>query len=295
MIDIAQLREFIDANPKLITRRESTKYPGLYVIKYTRKVFYDALWNDLLEECRGLVVDADWNVVVRPFQKIYNRFERGVDIPRDEMVIAVRKVNGFMGAITWDRTRDDIIYSTTGSLDSDFAVMVEKHLKCFVPAHHFGFPTTWLFEICDESDPHIIKENLGAYLIGARVISTGKMLSEEILDAVAKAQGYLRPEWKVCRFSDVVQEAKTCKHEGFVAYGKDIALKIKSPYYLVTKFLGRMKEEKFLERIQTPDFRKTIDEEYYPLLDWIEPWKGEFAKLSEQGRITVIRSFLENQ
>ena len=220
MIDIAQLREFIDANPKLITRRESTKYPGLYVIKYTRKVFYDALWNDLLEECRGLVVDADWNVVVRPFQKIYNRFERGVDIPRDEMVIAVRKVNGFMGAITWDRTRDDIIYSTTGSLDSDFAVMVEKHLKCFVPAHHFGFPTTWLFEICDESDPHIIKENLGAYLIGARVISTGKMLSEEILDAVAKAQGYLRPEWKVCRFSDVVQEAKTCKHEGFVAYNK---------------------------------------------------------------------------
>jgi hypothetical protein len=35
-------------------------------------VFYDNLWNDYLEECRGTIVDENFNVVSRPFTKIYN-------------------------------------------------------------------------------------------------------------------------------------------------------------------------------------------------------------------------------
>jgi hypothetical protein len=42
---------------ELLTRKESTRYPGLFVKKYTRKVFYDNLWseNDELLEARGHV------------------------------------------------------------------------------------------------------------------------------------------------------------------------------------------------------------------------------------------------
>ena len=66
------LINFIEANPQLVQVRQSVRYPKLSVIKYKKRVFYDNLWNDILEECRGLVVDADFNIVSRPFTKIYN-------------------------------------------------------------------------------------------------------------------------------------------------------------------------------------------------------------------------------
>lgn len=297
MIDATQLRAFVEANPKLVTRRESTKYPGLYVLKYTRKVFYDALWNDLLEECRGLVLDADWNVVVQPFRKIYNRFERNTDIDRDEMVEWVCKVNGFMGAMT-NVPGYGLVVSTTGSLDSPFVEMAEKYvtpaIREFVES---TTGTTWIFEVCDANDPHIIVEDLGLHLIGGRGISQEFelfMTGEEDLDAIAKEIGVMRPWHGTCRFSDVVAMSKRCEHEGYVVYGltSNTVLKIKSPYYLVAKFLARMKSEKFLERTANPEFKKTIDEEYYPLVDHLVANKDSYTLLDEQGKLQVIRAFL---
>ena len=53
---------------EVLTRKESARYPGLFVKKYTRKVFYDNLWheNEELMEARGHVELQDGAVVVRP-------------------------------------------------------------------------------------------------------------------------------------------------------------------------------------------------------------------------------------
>ena len=45
---------------------------GIYVLKYKKKVFYDNLWNEYIAECRGSIVDANFNLVAYPFTKIYN-------------------------------------------------------------------------------------------------------------------------------------------------------------------------------------------------------------------------------
>ena len=39
---------------------------GIFVLKYKKKVFYDNLWNDYIAECRGTIVDADFNLVSYP-------------------------------------------------------------------------------------------------------------------------------------------------------------------------------------------------------------------------------------
>ena len=64
------------------------------------------------------------------------------------------------------------LFSTTGSLDSDFAKMVETH--CFKYENIFhDYPNhTFLFEICDPSDVHIIRENFGKTLIGVVEVAT---------------------------------------------------------------------------------------------------------------------------
>lgn len=294
-----QLREFVENNPKLVTRRESTRYPGLFVIKYTRKVFYDALWNDVLEECRGLVVDKDWNRVVNPFKKIYNRGERGTDFPLDTRVVAVKKINGFMAAATVVPTHG-VVISTTGSLDSPYVALAEQHLRGRISRwiDVFGHGMTWLFEICDPRDPHIIPEEPGAYLIGARRVGGTLMLDEARLDRDACDMGALRPQvwYGSIRFSTLLDLAKACQHEGYVVHGpNNQSLKIKSPYYLVTKFLSRMRNDKFLERINDPKLKETVDEEYYPLLDYLKNTQSAFNQFDEQGKLAYIRNFLENR
>ena len=70
-MDKLALKNYIEQNPRLIGMRE-TSYPGLYVLKYKKRVFFDNVWNQFTEECRGTIVDQDFNVISRPFTKIYN-------------------------------------------------------------------------------------------------------------------------------------------------------------------------------------------------------------------------------
>jgi len=288
MITDLQLKDFAQANPHLVLQKPSVRHPDLFVVKYKNKVFYDNLWTPELQEMRGLVVDKDWNVIVRPFTKIFNRFENDTDIPLDEEVVAVRKVNGFLGCATYNMTRG-LIISTTGSLDSDFAVLAEKHLaQCgdmLLP------DCTYMFEIVDESDPHIIDEVPGPYLIGIRLISNGKLVSEAKLDKHRRYLNCLRPDWFRTTFGKVVEMTNRCRHEGFVVYGKTNTLKIKSPYYLVKKLFSRVDPMKICDNWL--DTAKTwIDEEYYPLVEHIRANKVEFVKLTAQERRDFMEDFI---
>lgn len=288
---------------ELIQRKESTRYPGLFVKKYTRKVFYDNLWNENAEllEARGHVETADGKIVVRPFTKIFNRNENNTDIDRDEEVLIVRKVNGFMACATYVPEVGEVVVSTTGSLDSDFVGYAERYIteevKDVIKRLSVDkFPVTFMFEIVHPDDPHIVKEEFGAYLIGGRYVYDetpycSDTLTESTLDYLASDEymNVLRPEWQVCSFSDVLDAMKSCEHEGFVVYGLEskTALKIKSPYYLALKAAARKKDIMSLNK-------QFIDEEFYPLIDYIKEHKDEFNALEEQERITFMEKFIND-
>lgn len=300
MITTKKLKEFIDANPKLVQCKESTRYPGLFVVKYKRDVFYDNLWNDILIECRGLVVDKDFNIVIQPFTKIFNHYENNTNIERDVEVTAIHKVNGFMACATYVEGYG-VVVSTTGSLDSDFVTLAEKHItpenKGVIERYAPGM--TFMFEICDATDPHIIPEKEGAYLLGARTVGSevdyrSDAKHEQWLDEAASSMfNVKRPKWKVCRFSDIVSEANACNHEGFVVYSTDTALKIKSPYYKIKKFMARKNPDKLLKLLDKPHvIKQTVEEEFYPLIDFLSANKDTYSALTEQERLRYIEEFL---
>jgi hypothetical protein len=240
---------------------------------------------------RGLVVDENWNVIVRPFRKIFNRFESGTDFPLDTDVAAARKVNGFMAALTVD-DEYGVIVSTTGSLDSPFVTMAEKYL---LPLKDHGLinGVTYLFEIVDPEDPHIIEEKVGAYLIGARAVCSQVSLLECDLDEIAKGMGVLRPDWYQTTFGKIVEMAHRCKHEGFVVYNKanHQALKIKSPYYLTKKFFMRVRAEKLTVEWLVAN-RNNFDEEFYGLIDYILSSRDFFTAMTPEDRRAYIEDYL---
>lgn len=294
----------------LVHKKEvkSGEYAGLAVLKYKNNVFWDNLWNvdKRLLDCRGLVVDSEDNVVIWPFTKIFNRFENGTDLPADEIVDAVRKVNGFMASVGVYKGK--LVVSTTGSLESDFAIMAKNRIvsECDDIEYFIKWTesakATFLFEICDPSDPHIVEEEPGAYLIGARIQNldgTSFMLPEGVLDGIASVTKFKRPEvYPMIKFSDVVEMSKDCRHEGFVVretnYPFNLLLKIKSPYYLAKKFLMRGGNKKWDMIWDNPNNAKQIvDEEYYTLLEWLRNkfTKAQWAALDPQERRKEIENF----
>lgn len=277
------------------------KYPnGLRVFKYSRKVFYDALWNTdpLLLEARGMVLDSEGNKVMWPFTKVFNFKENGTTCEPDELVNVIYKVNGFLGVV--GQHKGEVVYGTTGTLDSEFALMVRKHVE----PHNLpldvldGF--TWMFEICDPSDPHIVEEESGAWLIGIRRNSDGALATESQLDEYADRFGFKRPTYDQMYFEEAVALSRSAKNEGFMirdAWTDEYLMKIKSPYYLGKKFLMRMSKGK-VEQMFTnkQEFLKTLDEEFYDIVEFIvesytlEEWTAK----TDQERRSIIEEYFND-
>lgn len=293
-MDIVQIKTFVENNPSLVQMRQSVAYPDLFVLKYAKKVFWDDLWTPELERCRGLVVDKDWNVVVRPFNKIYNYGieDRAPKFEPTEYVRAYRKVNGFMAALTYTE-KYGLLISTTGSLDSKYRKMIQevmsrynfgKMMDVLQNKNQLGF--THLFECVHGNDRHIIPEFSGMYYLGSMnhdFWDDWVYFDDSIKDVFDQMESI------TCRVCDLLDHVKTVKHEGYVFYNKEgVSSKIKSPYYLVSKFFARKQS---ITELVSDKAKEIFDEEYCPLIEYIRENKEHFTSLTEQDRLLFIRKF----
>lgn len=290
-MDKEALKEFVEQNDRLVSKKEAGD--GIYVLKYKRRVFYDALWNEFLEECRGTIIDDNYDIVSYPFTKIYNYGieDKAPVLSPDTPVTAWRKVNGFMAAITWHQ--GDILVSTTGSTDSPYVAMIRELIdEDRYRSVCSQYPTTtFMFECVHKNDPHIIPEVEGMYLLGYREKSWDSETYYQDLFNLAMKFGCQSPEVYKTTVGELVALSKTVKHEGFVFYTEDgQSAKIKSPYYLIKKFVARNPRT---DKLMNPQVKQTIDEEYYPLIDHIQAHIVEFTAMDEQARLAWVRDFLD--
>jgi hypothetical protein len=302
MVTKESLKKYVMDNPKLVTMRESTSMPGVFVLKYKKSVFYNDSWDDFLEHCRGSVVDKDFNLISYPFQKIYNYGieARAPKLSDDTEVIAYRKVNGFMVSASY--YNGDILVSTTGSTDSDYVRMAKEMMLTHMDWTDWQLTfnrsdmdnLTVMFECVHPDDPHIIPEKAGMYVLGFRDNNWRSRVghSPGTLELMGKAFNCYVPEVYRVTLGELKAMAKECKHEGFVFYTRDgISAKIKSPYYLTSKWVARNPRTDKLVDLNK-DIKHNLDEEYYPLVDAIRANIVEYTAMDEQARLAWVREQL---
>ena len=150
-----------------------------------------------------------------------------------------------------------------------------------------------MFECVHPSDPHIIPEKPGMYLLGWRENMWGSRILHDPYILMDFARDVLNCYWAesyTTNMARLEQMAKECKHEGYVAYTDDgISFKIKSPYYLTNKWVARNPRT---DKLMREDFKKQIDEEYYPLLAAIQADIEAYTAKTEQERLAWVREFL---
>lgn len=311
------------ATKKLWYRNPSKKYPELSVLKYTKQVHFNNLWDNALLEMRGLIVDQYGNIIVRPFNKVFNlsehldrysKYPLNLEELKQAKFYLVRKVNGYLGVITYVELPKEhgsygssfnkkIIYSTTGSTDSWFAQTLEREVEKRPNIKNLveSFPNySFMFEVCVPEDKHIIDEKEGLYLIGCRNVQTGEMIDERVLDGLAKTyqvERYQTDERLISPYSyeEILERVKKVTHEGYMVFSDNPNIpifKIKSNYYLISKFLGRCTEKNIGNKLNKQHF----DEEFYPVVHHINNEIGlnNFLEMEEQERIALIRNKIES-
>ena len=305
-MDKELLKQYVKDNPKLVSMRPAGE--GIYVLKYKKSVFFNDLWNEFLEECRGTIVDEDFNVVSRPFTKIYNYGieKKAPVLDANTLVTAYRKVNGFMVAMTW--YNGDILVSTTGSTDSPYVAMAKEMMLTHQSWEDWqmalsGYDCkgmTFMFECVHPNDPHIVPEDAGMYFLGwrenswdSKVHGFSELMAGCWQDFARNELNCFYPESKITTIGDLVTESKTVKHEGFVFYTEGgTSAKIKSPYYLTSKWVARNPRTDKLVDLNK-DIKHNIDEEYYGLIDAIRLNIEAYTAMNEQERLEWVRNFLE--
>ena len=68
----------------------------------------------------------------------------------------------------------------------------------------------------------------------------------------------------------------------------ELLFKLKSPFYLISKFFGRSTEGNIGHKLD----KRHADEEFYPLIDHIQANREAFDAMVEQEKIAFIQAFL---
>ncbi|GBG14315.1 uncharacterized protein NMK_1913 [Novimethylophilus kurashikiensis] len=284
---------------------------GLSLYKYSKRVFFDALWGEspYLLKARGIVLDLAGNIVVHPFDKVFNYGENGagLDIADDHPVYAVEKMNGFLGCISRHPWKNELLVTSSGSFDSPFVDYIKSFitpaLKGLLLSYFSRNNVTLMFEVLHPEDPHIIQyrpQDMGLWLIGGRGKEQGaEPITEDELDEIGLMLTVNRPEWFYTSFGQLKEKVATSRLEGYMvrdAKSHKTLLKFKTPYYLVTKFLGRMSDTKVRHMFCHPKgFKKDIDEEFYPLVDHLVTTTSEtdFLALPDTERVVLVRDAIQ--
>ena len=308
-----QIKEILnELKTKKLVKEKHYSSLGLSVYKYHNSVFFNNLWykSPYLLKARGIVLDSEGNIVQHPFDKIFNFNENGAgrELKMNEKVVAVEKANGFLACITLDpHQRDKLLVSTTGSLDSDFVGLIEDLISPTLRQEMVKYLNknnqTLMFEAIHPRDPHIIKyeeKDYGLWLIGARgKQEEDKVLSETQLDSIAQQLNLRRPNYFIEEFSQILERIKKEQIEGYVLRSvetQEPILKLKTNYYLTTKFIGRMGKNSINLMYKNPTlFKEKIEEEFYELVDVLISRidKDKLLELNNEQKVEIVRDLIK--
>lgn len=275
------------------------------ILNYSEKAQFAGRWNDCTLACRGLIIDADDNVIARPFSKFFNMGEsHAADIDWDSPVEVTDKKDGSMGVlypiktVEGDYTPGNLFsFATRGSFGSDQAIhatklWLERYKGVLVPNDF-----TFVFEI--------------VYPDNRIVLDYGQMDELILLGAVNKRHGYVYgpreaqallgwtgPVTEVFEYAnlhEVVAAPYRANAEGFVVRSGKNMVKIKQADYIeLHRLISMLSERSVWSQLKDG---KTIEEicEALPdeFHDFVKTVGAELISKYEGIRIDVAEIFDE--
>ncbi len=283
MINYPEIQKRINAG--LITSRKHPTLP-LEILNYTQKVQFDKLWDKYTKMCRGLILDANHNIVARPFQKFFNLGETPETMIQNlpnEIPKITEKMDGSLGILYFDNFLPSI--ATRGAFESPQAAWATNWIRQKgLYSYDFMEGYTYLFEIiCSESKNVVNYDFEGLVLIAVISNKDGKEDDDDVFNEAYRLN-FKCPQAYQEKIEDIVEGLKTDKgteHEGVVCkYSNGLRLKIKSDdYKRLHKILSGFSETNIWEALSQgkslDSMAELVPDEFY---QWIKDTEAKFLE-----------------
>ena len=269
ILDINELESEIDQG--YISCRLHSAIP-YRILNYTNKAQIEWRWNKCTINCRGLIVDNEWNIIARPFKKFFtlnqwqtlkNSVWNLYDVKYSEMFNGPfeiwEKIDGSLGVLFWNPQQNRYEIATRGSFNSDQAIKATQILWNKYPdlnVDHKKF--TYLFEIIYPENKIVVDYGEKEDIILLAVIEneTGKEISLYSGNINGFSDNNKLPKniscVRLCKFYNWrnLDKLNWRNKEGFVVHflNNDIRVKIKfEEYKSLAKILNSLDEKLVLE------------------------------------------------
>ena len=121
MVNINLLEKMVEED--LVNATDHPTLP-ITIFNYSKFCQFKSEWNEITLQCRGLIMDHDYNIVAKPFSKFFN-LEEEKNIPNEPYTI-YEKLDGSLGILFF---YDGWHMATRGSFISEQSVRAKKILE----------------------------------------------------------------------------------------------------------------------------------------------------------------------
>jgi predicted kinase len=254
-------------------------FPHISSLNFSKKVFFDKSWDDIVVKARGLFVDTTTQphvgIVARSGDKFFNvgeREETQIDVLAENLsypIVGWIKENGFLGISGYDKKTDSLFLASKSTSEGDFANIVKEivldNLGSVENQERFkrklrDLECSAIFEIIDPiRDPHITKyEKEGLVLLNVlqRSANLRQLPYEQLVefakefDFPVKQKGVMLPNAiALKKWHERVSRDMSKEFEGYVMEdAKGFNFKVKLPWYSYWKWMRGVKDVILKER-----------------------------------------------
>jgi RNA ligase len=210
---------------RIVSKQTHPEHKNLEIYNYTHRAQHENIWDNITEQCRGLIVDSNTgDVLARPFRKFFNlntsfkpeTMEENLPYKKPDCIL--EKMDGSLGILYPYNNKQYI--ATRGSFSSDQARWANTWWDrlAFYNTGYPEFPKgyTPLFEIIYKENRIVVDYQFeGLVLLGLVQIETGFELPFTEVCEVARRNGLQSPKSIEGSLEEITsrQESNT---EGFV-------------------------------------------------------------------------------
>lgn len=253
------------------------KHPqaDLFIYNYTAKAQFERVWNEWTLACRGLIMDANHNVIARPFAKFFNLGELEDNQIPNEGFEVYDKMDGSLGILYWANEKPFI--ATRGSFASEQALKGTEmlHNQYAAVIEKLDRNHTYLFEIIYPENRIVVDYGAKEALVLLAVVetATGKevALPEIGFPLVKRYDG-------ITDFT-ALSAMEEDNREGFVVkFRNNFRLKVKFEEYVrLHRIITQVTSVTIWEQLKSGDsldeVLERVPDEFY---DWVRDTEQKF-------------------
>ncbi|WP_420575064.1 T4 RnlA family RNA ligase [Kordia sp.] len=241
------------------------KHPtaNLWIYNYTQSAQYAQYWTKETLQCRGLILDENYNIVASPIQKFFNIEEIGYDKLPNIPFQVFEKMDGSLGILYWLENTPYI--ATRGSFTSKQAVKATEilHSKYTNTFDKLDRSKTYVFEIIYPENRIIVDYGSEEKLVLLAIIDTKSGKNETLQDL-----GFPLPTRYDFTSLQELKNLNWKNQEGFV-------IQYENGFRVKIKFEDYIELHKIVTQVSSLTIWETLKTEG-TLAQWIENVPDEF-------------------